>query len=51
MIVEKTGLIRNTGLCAGLAVSTFSKPLTLLIGLMVVGLQVNSLLRLHHIEY
>ena len=30
------------GLCAGLVVSTFSKPLALILGLLVVGVQVSS---------
>ncbi len=31
----------EAGLCAGLAVSTFSKPLTLILGLLIVGIQVS----------
>jgi hypothetical protein len=31
----------SIGLCAGILVSTFSRPLALLIGLMVLGLQVR----------
>jgi hypothetical protein len=30
------------GVCAGFAVSTFSRPLALLIGLLVVGVQVGD---------
>ncbi len=35
------------GLCAGILVSTFSRPLALLIGLMVVGLQVRFLIKVN----
>jgi hypothetical protein len=38
---EHTLTINITGLCVGLAVSTFSRPLALLIGLLVVGVQVR----------
>jgi hypothetical protein len=34
--------METLGLCTGLLVSTFSKTLALLIGLMVVGVQVSN---------
>lgn len=39
------------GLCCGLLVSTFSKSLALLLGLMVVGVQVASSYGIHIIPY
>jgi len=39
------------GLCAGILVSTFSRPLALLIGLMVVGLQWASSYNINVIPY
>jgi len=39
------------GLCAGLAVSTFSKPLTLLIGLVVIAVQVASRYGINVVPY
>lgn len=38
--VEKKGLMSGVGLCAGLVVSTFSRSLALILGLLVVGVQV-----------
>lgn len=41
-----------TGLCAGLAVSTFSRSLALILGLLVVGVQVcpsHSYINPHHL--
>jgi hypothetical protein len=35
--------MRVTGLCAGLVVSTFSRSLALILGLLVIGVQVNTI--------
>ncbi|OBT87114.1 hypothetical protein VE02_02267 [Pseudogymnoascus sp. 03VT05] len=39
------------GLCAGLAVSTFSRPLALLLGLLVVGIQWAASYGIHVLPY
>ena len=40
---EGIDILHETGLMCGIAISTFSKPLTLLIGLLVTGISVSSL--------
>ncbi len=41
MRFHESVLKRGTGLCAGLVVSTFSRSLALILGLLVVGVQVS----------
>ena len=44
-------LIHIAGLIAGLGISTFSKPLTLLIGLLIAGVQTAESYGIHLIPY